>query len=156
MSTTPVIVRASDAEILERSGVTLLADTTATNGTLTSHRSVFRARTDGAPPHRHDRATELFFMLDGALDVLTGDEIVTLGRGDLLVVPPGLTHAFAATADSDAEVLFVITQSSPRFDYYRLLERVYSGETDPAELSATQDLYDNHYADSPVWSSRTA
>jgi mannose-6-phosphate isomerase-like protein (cupin superfamily) len=149
------IVRATEAEVLEYSGVTLLADTPDTGGALTSHRSVFQQGKAGAPPHTHSKASELFFVLDGALDVLIGDDIVTLHGGDLLVVPPNVPHAFAATT-SDAEVLFVLTGAAPRFDYYRLLEQVYRGEADPSVLADTQDLYDNHYTESPAWTAHTS
>jgi mannose-6-phosphate isomerase-like protein (cupin superfamily) len=112
------------------------------------------AGTDGAPPHFHSGAAELFFVLDGRLDVLLGEEIVTVTANDLLVVPAGLPHAFAPAKDTSADVLFVYTPSRPRFDYYRLLERLYTGDADAAELADTQDRYDNHYVDSPVWTAR--
>ena len=153
-STKPVLVRSADAEVLAASGVTLLADTPATNGDLTSHRSIFKAGKEGAPPHLHREASELFFVLTGSLRVLTGDDIITLDEGDFLVVPPNTPHAFEAAGTTDAEVLFVLTHAKPRFDYYRLLEGVYRGETDPAELAATSDRYDNHYVESAVWLER--
>ncbi|WBQ06248.1 cupin domain-containing protein [Kribbella sp. CA-293567] len=149
-----VLVRSTDAEVLTASGVTLLADTPATNGHLTSHRSIFKPGKEGAPPHLHREASELFFVLSGSLRVLTDDDLVTLDGGDFLVVPPNTAHAFEAAGTTDAEVLFVLTQAKPRFDYYRLLEGVYRGETDPAELGKTSDLYDNHYVESPTWTNR--
>lgn len=148
------LVRATDAEVLPASGITLLADAAGTGGVLTSNRSFMAAGTDGAPPHLHSGAAELFFVLDGTLDVLLGEEIVTVTVNDLLVVPAGLPHAFAPAKDASADVLFVYTPSKPRFDYYRLLERLYTGEADAAELADTQDRYDNHYVDSPVWTAR--
>jgi mannose-6-phosphate isomerase-like protein (cupin superfamily) len=148
------LVRATDAEILPASGITLLADAAGTGGILTSNRSFMAAGTDGAPPHFHSGAAELFFVLDGRLDVLLGEEIVTVTANDLLVVPAGLPHAFAPAKGAAADVLFVYTPSKPRFDYYRLLERLYTGEADAAELADTQDRYDNHYVDSPAWTAR--
>lgn len=118
-----VLVRAAEAEALESdpgSVITLLADTDITGGLLTSNRSLLRDGSDGAPPHYHERSAELFFMLGGALQVLLGDQVVTLQQGDLLVVPPGLPHAFAPAPGSDADVLFVFTPGTARFDYYRL------------------------------------
>ena len=153
-STNPVLVRSTEAEVLAASGVTLLADTPATNGHLTSHRSIFKPGKEGAPPHLHRDASELFYILTGSLRVLTGDDLVILDEGDFLVIPPNTAHAFEAAGTSDAEVLFVLTHAKPRFDYYRMLEGVYRGETDPAELAATSDLYDNHYVESPVWIGR--
>ena len=149
-----VLVRSTDAEVLAASGVTLFADTPATDGHLTSHRSIFKPGKDGAPPHLHQEASELFYVLTGSLRVLTGDDLLTLDQGDFLVVPPNTPHAFEAAGTTDAEVLFVLTHAKPRFDYYRLLEGVYRGETDPAELGATSNLYDNHYVDSPAWKNR--
>jgi len=149
-----LLVRSSDAEVLEASGVTLLADTTATDGKMTSHRSIFRPGKEGAPPHLHKEASEMFFVLGGSLRVLTGSDLITLEKGDFLLVPAGLPHAFEAAGNEDAEVLFILTQAKPRFDYYRLLEQVYRGETAPSALAATSDLYDNHYVDSPTWTTR--
>jgi mannose-6-phosphate isomerase-like protein (cupin superfamily) len=149
-----LLVRATEAEVLPASGITLLADAASTGGVLTSNRSFMAAGTDGAPPHFHRDAAELFYVLDGKLDVLLGEEIVTMTANDLLVVPAGRTHAFAPAAGASADVLFVYTPSKPRFDYYRLLERLYTGEADAAELAETQDLYDNHYAESAVWAAR--
>jgi quercetin dioxygenase-like cupin family protein len=149
-----VLIRANEAEVLSASGVTLFADTPATGGHLTSHRSIFKPGKEGAPPHLHQEASELFFVLNGSLRVLTGDDLTTLDTGDFLVVPPNTPHAFEAAGTADAEVLFVLTQAKPRFDYYRLLEQVYRGETDPTELGATSNLYDNHYVDSPAWKNR--
>ncbi|GAB2633260.1 cupin domain-containing protein [Kribbella swartbergensis] len=149
-----VLIRATDAETLPASGVTLFADVSDTSGHLTSHRSVFKPGKEGAPPHLHKEAAELFFVLKGSLRVLTGDDVITLTQGDFLVVPPSTPHAFEAAGESDAEVLFVLTHAKPRFEYYRLLESVYRGETAPAELAKTSDLYDNHYVDSPTWQNR--
>jgi mannose-6-phosphate isomerase-like protein (cupin superfamily) len=147
------LTRAADAEVLPTSAITLLADATATGGTLTSNRSFMATSDDGAPPHFHSGAAELFYVLDGKLDVLLDKEIVTITANDLLVVPAGMPHAFAPARGASADVLFVYTPSKPRFDYYRLLERVYTGEVEGAELAKTQDQFDNHYVDSPAWTS---
>ena len=149
-----VLVRATDAEVLSASGVTLFADVPDTGGHLTSHRSIFQPGKEGAPPHLHHEASELFFVLTGTLRVLTGEDLITLAQGDFLVVPPNTPHAFEAAGPSATEVLFVLTHAKPRFDYYRLLESVYRGETNPAELAKTSDLYDNHYVESPTWQNR--
>ncbi|MGW7679500.1 cupin domain-containing protein [Kribbella sp. NPDC054772] len=149
-----VLIRAAEAEVLSASGVTLLADVPETGGHLTSHRSVFQAGKEGAPPHQHRESAELFFVLKGSLRVLVSEELVTLHQGDFLLVPPNTPHAFEAAGDEPAEVLFVLTQAKPRFGYYRLLEGAYRGETDWSEVAATSDLYDNHYVESEVWQTR--
>jgi mannose-6-phosphate isomerase-like protein (cupin superfamily) len=151
------LVRDADAEVLAAdpaSVLTLLADADHTGGVLTSNRSLLRAGSDGAPPHRHTRQSELFFVLDGALDVLLDDEVTTLSAGDFLVVPPGVPHAFAPAKGRDADVLFVFTPGVERFEYYRLLDRVYGGDAGWDELAKTSDRFDNHYVESDVWAQR--
>ena len=56
----PVLVRADEAEHLERIGHVLLADSCDTDGALTSHRVALGRGADGAVPHRHDGPSELF------------------------------------------------------------------------------------------------
>lgn len=153
----PLFVPASEAETLEdgpTSLITLLADADATGGALTVNRSLLKAGSPGAPPHFHTRTTETFFVLDGTLQVLAGEEILTLEQGDLLVVPARLPHAFAPAPGAHADILVTFAPGIARFDYYRLLERVYRGEADPSEIGASSEEFDNHYFDSTVWRSR--
>ncbi|NIK56306.1 cupin domain-containing protein [Kribbella shirazensis] len=149
-----ILIRAAEAEELSASGVSLLADVPDTDGHLTSHRSIFLPGKEGAPPHLHREAAELFFVLNGSLRVLTGEDLIELHQGDFLHVAPNTPHAFEAAGTEPAEVLFVLTHAKPRFGYYRLLERAYRGETDWSEVAKTSDLYDNHYVESPTWQHR--
>ncbi|WP_406076804.1 cupin domain-containing protein [Micromonospora sp. NBC_00858] len=153
------LVRAAQAEVLDSdpaSVITLLLDPEHTGGALTSNRTLLKHGTDGAPPHLHTHSGELFFVLDGALEMLVGDELHTLHKGDVLFVPPNTPHAFAPADDQDVDFLVVITPGKPRFDYYRLLDKVHQGEATWQEVGETQDRYDNHYVDSPVWAGRAA
>ena len=153
----PVLVTAATAEVIEdgpTSDIALYADAHETGGALTVNRSTLHKGSPGAPAHFHTRASETFFVLDGVLEVLAGDTVHTLRKGDLLVVPPRVPHAFAPAAGEMADLLVIFTPGLQRFDYYRLLERVAKGEADVSEFAATSDLYDNHYYDSPVWTAR--
>lgn len=48
---------------------------------------------------------EVLFAVAGELEVLTGEDIVTMNAGDLLVIPPGRIHAFSASELSSVDVL---------------------------------------------------
>ncbi|GIF76455.1 cupin domain-containing protein [Asanoa siamensis] len=151
------LVRAARAEILDSdptSVITLLLDPEHTGGALTSNRTLLKNGTAGAPPHLHAHSGELFFVIAGALEMLVGDEVHVLHSGDTLFVPPNTPHAFAPAPGQDADFLVVITPGKPRFDYYRLLDDVHRGEATWQQVGETQDRYDNHYVDSPLWSSR--
>lgn len=149
----PVLTRAAEAETTSdpSSVMTLFADSGDTGGRLTSYRSTFAKGAIGAPAHLHTRASELFFVIDGSLQVLLGEEVTVLEAGDFLVVPPNTPHAFAAAPGATADVLFVFTPGAARFDYLRLLGRVMRGEADPQEIKDSSERFDNHYVDSPVW-----
>jgi uncharacterized cupin superfamily protein len=84
-------------------------------------------------PHRHDNSSELFYILDGAFDLLVGEEVVTARTGDLLGVPPGVAHAFAAHRGSTAEALIIATPGIERFDYFRHVVRRREG-SEPTEV----------------------
>lgn len=147
----PILVRAGQAELLgtEDVGMRLLADG-GTPGAVSTIRTRMAQGQTGPPPHFHANAPEMFFILDGRLDVLVGERIVTAGTGDLLVVPAGLTHAFRTPADSGVDMLFMMS-GAERFDYFRLTDRVRRGLAEPTEILDTQERFDNHFLDSPVW-----
>jgi mannose-6-phosphate isomerase-like protein (cupin superfamily) len=147
----PVLVRAAEAERLESIGHVLLADSSATHGALSSHRVALGRGAAGAVPHRHDKSSELFFILDGTLDVLAGDDIVAARPGDLLVVPPGRVHAFGAHRDSTAEALIIITPGVERFDYFRHVARWREAREPRDVLLGLQDRFDTHFSESTAW-----
>jgi hypothetical protein len=106
---------------------------------------------EGARPHTHSKSAELFYMLDGHLQLLAGEQVITAGKGDLVVVPPMMAHAFATPPGHHADFLIVQAPGLPRFGYFRLIERLSRGEATLEELLASQELYDNHFLESPIW-----
>jgi len=66
----------------------------------------------------------MFYVLDGMVDVLAGDEIVRAEGGYGIVVPPGLPHAFSAQPGHRVELLIVIAPGVERFEYFRQLTRI--------------------------------
>jgi mannose-6-phosphate isomerase-like protein (cupin superfamily) len=147
----PVLVRAGEAEHLDSIGHVLLADSSATGGALSSHRVALGRGADGAMPHRHGNSSELFYILDGAFDVLAGEEVLTAYAGDLLVVPPGVAHAFAAHRGSTAEALIIAIPGIERFDYFRHVVRRREGAESAGVPLGLQDRFDTHFTGSPAW-----
>jgi mannose-6-phosphate isomerase-like protein (cupin superfamily) len=46
--------------------------------------------------HKHEETDELFLILEGEFEMAFRDHIITLGPGELLVVPKGVEHRPAA------------------------------------------------------------
>ncbi|GGW19716.1 cupin [Streptomyces capoamus] len=151
-----VLVRDAGAEVVGGApvAVKLLADSSATGGALSTVRVTLAEGADGARPHVHHHSAEMFYLLDGEAEVLSGDDVVTAGRGDLVVVPPDRPHAFAAAPGSTADLLIVIAPGVERFAYFRHLQRIRLGEATPESLLEVQELYDNHFLRSPAWEGR--
>jgi mannose-6-phosphate isomerase-like protein (cupin superfamily) len=91
-------VHSHEAEIVDSTSakVKLLVDSNATGGALSTVQVTLTKDADGARPHHHDHSAEMFYVLDGSVQVLSGTDIVKTERGDVIVVPPRLPHAFAA------------------------------------------------------------
>jgi mannose-6-phosphate isomerase-like protein (cupin superfamily) len=148
-----VVTRAADAEIVggATAKVRLLVDSNATGGALSTVRVTLEKGADGARPHRHDRSAEMFYVLDGAVQVLSGTEIVKAEQGDVIVVPPKMPHAFSTQRGTSAELLIVIAPGIERFEYFRQLTRIARGEEPPESLRDVQEIYDTYFLNSPEW-----
>lgn len=129
----------------------LLFDGDETGGAVNTLEVTMPRGADGAAPHFHTVADELFYVADGELQLLAGDRIVTVGAGGTALVPRHMPHAFGATPDSGARILIALMPGVRRFEYFRLLERISRGESTFEELAASQEEYDNHFVDAPEW-----
>jgi mannose-6-phosphate isomerase-like protein (cupin superfamily) len=73
--TESVVVRHAAAEVIGQQPiiVRLLADSSSTGGTLSTQRVTLGNGADGAKPHHHANSAELFYLLDGTAQLLSGD-----------------------------------------------------------------------------------
>jgi mannose-6-phosphate isomerase-like protein (cupin superfamily) len=154
-----MLVRVAEAEklALPANVTTLFVEGAQTNGAFSAIRATLDAGAEGARPHHHTKATELFFVIAGAIDVLARDRVLTAGAGDVAVVPPGAMHAFAnASATAPADMLIVFGPGIERFDYFRLLREVVAGMKPGAEILASQERFDNWFGESEPWKAHLA
>jgi oxalate decarboxylase/phosphoglucose isomerase-like protein (cupin superfamily) len=111
--------------------------------------------------HLHHEAEELFYILDGELDLLafeprarTGGEwrrwessngtmVARGGPGSLLFVPPGCPHAFANPGTSPARMLFLVAPAGHE-RYLRELAEMLAAEGGPPDPDAVRALRARH------------
>ena len=79
---------------------------------------------DQAPPHVHHSSDEAFYVLDGELEVLEGDQRRILAAGELAFIPAGMVHTFANRGPAATRLLVVMT---PEID--ALITALHRGET---------------------------
>jgi len=61
--------------------------------------------------HKHDNTDDFFLVLKGRLTVRLRDRAVTLGPGELLVVPRGMEHQ--PVAEEETELLLIEPTGTP-------------------------------------------
>ena len=153
LGTQGVFVSAADAEVLRlpRNVTTLFAEGASTGGAFSAIRATLEAGADGARPHHHAKASELFFVIGGSVDILVGYDVVTAKAGDFAVVAPGTMHAFGATPGETCDLLIVFGPAIERFDYFRLLQDVVEGKQPGSAILETQERFDNWFSESAAW-----
>ncbi len=61
----------------------------------------------GPPPHHHEHLTDSFYVLDGTLTVLLGDERHEAAAGSYALIPPGNVHTVSNPGDGTVRFLNV-------------------------------------------------
>ena len=110
--------------------------------------------------HLHREAEELFYILDGELDLLafeprvrtagdwrswksaTAARVIRGGPGSAMFVPAGCPHAFANPGTTPARMLFLV--SPPGHERYleEIGNLIRSGPPDPAAIAEVRARYD--------------
>lgn len=152
--TKPFIVNERDVEAVQLPGdgaFWLLEDSLDSDGLFGANRLLLPAGADGTRPHHHTRSTEIFYILGGTMEFLVDGQRQRVDKGGLVVVPPGITHAFGASSDGPAEFFAVLTPGIARFDYFRQLGRIARGEADWDSMDDLHDRFDVHFDGGPSW-----
>jgi quercetin dioxygenase-like cupin family protein len=89
----------------------------------------------GPPPHIHELEDESFYVLEGRLEVLKGDEILSAQQGDFVNIPKGVLHTFK-TVSSYARALVTISPGGFE-ELFRLIGHPAGDEpADPNDIGA--------------------
>ncbi len=59
----------------------------------------------GVNLHQHDDHTDAFYVLSGEAEFQLGEEVVRVGPGSFIAVPPGVTHGFRVAGESELRLL---------------------------------------------------
>ena len=77
----------------------------------------------GPPPHIHTREDEIFYVLEGEIEFLLGEETITAGPGDFVNVPRGTVHRFENTGAATAKLVLTFTPAGIEHWFADTLER---------------------------------
>ena len=74
---------------------------------------------EGPDAHAHDDQVDSFYVLDGEVDFLVGDEWIRLPAGSFVAAPIGITHAFGTLDGQRARLLNIHAPSTGFHDRLR-------------------------------------
>lgn len=113
--------------------------------------------------HLHQQAEEVFYVLDGELDLLafhpaaepngdwrtwtskTGDTVFRGGPGSFMFVPAGCPHAFFNPGPEPARMLFIVSPAGHETYLQELTDLLAAaGPPDQAEIAALRHRHDIH------------
>ncbi len=77
----------------------------------------------GPPPHIHRNEDETFYVLEGEVEFLLGDRIVTGSAGDFVSVPRGTVHRFHNAGSARARLILTFTPAGIEKFFEETLER---------------------------------
>jgi mannose-6-phosphate isomerase-like protein (cupin superfamily) len=80
------------------------ADGSETQGRYSISEWWLEPRTQGPGPHSHPE-DDIFFVIEGTMSVLVGEEWTHAGKGSFVLVPGGVTHDFENRGNTRAGVL---------------------------------------------------
>ena len=119
-----------------------VAPGSVTNGEFGLFEWRMEARRPGARPHFHKTFSESFYVLEGEITLLDGEEWMTAGEGDFLYVPSHRPHAFRNDNDAPARMLILFSPGIAREDFF--LEVQNAKGLSPEELVAFYERHDQY------------
>ena len=75
------------------------------------------------PPHIHRNEDETFYVVEGSVDFLLGEETITAGVGDFVNVPRGTVHRFHNSGSDTMRMILTFTPAGIEKFFEETLER---------------------------------
>lgn len=94
--------------------------------------------------HVHSRIEEIFYVVDGVVQIRVGDELVQAKAGDFILVPPGVAHGFSSSGDRPAKMILVISPAGVHEQYFEELSELLGepGAPDAEAIRALRERFD--------------
>jgi quercetin dioxygenase-like cupin family protein len=133
-----ILLRRGEGERLELPGSQAWIKAGADNGigSVTVMELELGPGAAGPPPHRHAELLDSFYVLDGTLTVLLGDEQHEAPTGSYALVPPGNMHTIWNAADETVRFLNVTTPGG----LDRFIREIAADPADFVAIAARHDV----------------
>jgi mannose-6-phosphate isomerase-like protein (cupin superfamily) len=113
-----------------------------TGGSFFLSESTIEPGFPGPPLHRHAQLHDMFYVLEGTLQMRLGDETLSAGPGTFVCVPPGVPHTFSNPSEQAVRILNFNTPSGWESYMRDLAAAAQSGPLTPERIGAIASRYD--------------
>jgi quercetin dioxygenase-like cupin family protein len=133
-----------DGERLDAGATEIVIKATGedTGGTFFLAESTVPPNFPGPPPHTHETLTDMFYVLEGTVTFLIGDERRDAGPGTFVCAPPGTVHTFSNQTDQPARLLNFNTPSGWEHYMRELAAAGREGPLTPERIGAIASRHD--------------
>ena len=109
--------------------------------------------TAGPGRHIHRETAEIFYVVEGEIEIIIGDETVTAQAGATALVPTEAVHAFANVSSQRAMLLIMFCPADSRDKYFEgLAELTKDGQRpDPEALLELMRQHDTEPVVGPIY-----
>ena len=89
--------------------------------------------------HVHSAIEEIFYVVEGRVQIRVGERLLQAQPGDFVLVPPGVAHGFGSLEGGTAKVLLVISPAGVHERYFEELAEILAKPGAP-DIQAISDL----------------
>ncbi|MGP1383031.1 MAG: cupin domain-containing protein [Thainema sp.] len=87
----------------------------------------------GASPHIHKQLTEIFYVVEGAVELVLNQERISAAPGALMLVPENTPHGFSNPGDVPAKLLIMFCPADSREQYFEGLAELTKDGRQPTQ-----------------------
>jgi len=98
-------------------------------------------KTQLPPQHIHRSCEELFYILEGEIEFVVGQDVVTASAGDLVTIPIGAPHTYRNTTDYPSRLLILHTDPSMVNFFIETESMIQSGVPAPQAITTLLPKY---------------
>ncbi len=111
---------------------------------------VMAADAEGARPHLHKRLTEMFYVVEGEVELLLEQRRVMASPGTFMRVPQGTPHGFSNPGSRRSKLLILFCPADSREGYFEgLAELTRDGRQPTQELVELMRKFDQYLVPGP-------
>jgi mannose-6-phosphate isomerase-like protein (cupin superfamily) len=144
----PVILQPGEGPSVQirTSTCTFKATGKDTHGHFGLFEFVMEPGTEGASPHIHKQLTEMFYVVEGEVELVLGEQRVIGTSGAFMLVPENMPHGFSNPGQTPAKLLIMFCPADSREQYFEGLAELTKNGRQPSreELLELMQRFDQY------------